>query len=60
MKHKPFLSMPWYKALNDKLEGEPEWVVNVGLLIIVAVSLWLILRGDRLSRTAWFIYLLSP
>ena len=55
----PLPSMPWYKALNEKLEGY-EWAVNVGLLIIIAVSLALIMRGDRLSRTAWLVYLISP
>lgn len=51
--------MPWYKAINDKLEGH-EWLINVGLLIIITISLVLILRGDRLSRAAWLVYLVSP
>ena len=50
---------PWYAYLNKKLEGA-EWAINVGLLIIIVVSLLLIFRGDRLSRTAWLVYLISP
>ncbi len=49
---------PWYATINKKLEGS-EWIVNTGLLVIVAISLVLIVRGDRLSRTAWFVYLVS-
>lgn len=55
----PLPSMPWYKALNKKLEGS-EWLINAGLLVIVVISLVLILRGDRLSRAAWLVYLVSP
>jgi hypothetical protein len=50
---------PWYAAINKKLEGS-EWLVNTGLLVIVVISLVLILRGDRLSRAAWLVYLVSP
>jgi hypothetical protein len=50
---------PWYAAINSKLE-EHEWWINAGLLIIVAISVILILRGDRLSRAAWLVYLVSP
>jgi hypothetical protein len=50
---------PWYKALNAKLEGK-EWLVNALLLSIILISIVLLLRGDRLSRTAWLVYLVSP
>lgn len=50
---------PWYKWANSKLEGS-EWLINVLLIFIVAITLFLLLRGDRLSRTAWLIYLVSP
>jgi hypothetical protein len=55
----PLPKMPWYAALNAKLEGH-EWWINAGLLIIIAISLVLIMRGDRLSRAAWLVYLVSP
>ena len=51
--------MPWYKALNTKLE-EHEWWINTGLVIIIAISVILIVRGDKLSRAAWLVYLVSP
>lgn len=54
-----FPQMPWYKAINDKLEGH-EWLINAGLFAIVVISLVLIARGDRLSRAAWLVYLVSP
>lgn len=55
----PLPKMPWYKAINDKLEGH-EWWINALLLAIVAISIVLIVRGDRLSRAAWLVYLVSP
>lgn len=50
---------PWYGAINRKLEGH-EWWINAGLVIIIVISLVLIARGDRLSRAAWLVYLISP
>lgn len=55
----PLPKMPWYKAINDKLEGH-EWWINAMLIAIVAISILLIVRGDRLSRAAWLVYLVSP
>jgi hypothetical protein len=55
----PLPKMPWYKAINDKLEGH-EWWINAGLLVIAAISIYLVLRGDRLARAAWLVYLISP
>lgn len=51
--------MPWYKALNSKLEGV-EWLVNALLIGIIVVSVILIFRGDKLAKTAWLVYLVSP
>ncbi len=50
---------PWYATINKKLEGN-EWLINTGLVIIIVISLVLIARGDRLSRAAWLVYLVSP
>lgn len=55
----PLPKMPWYKAINDKLEGH-EWIINAGLIAIVVITLVLIMRGDRISRAGWLIYLISP
>ena len=55
----PFPEMPWYKALNDKLEGA-EWLVNALLAGIAILCVVMLLRGDRLSRTAFLVYLVSP
>jgi hypothetical protein len=51
--------MPWYKAVNKALEGR-EWIADIGLLVVVGLSVLLLLRGDRLQRMAWFVYLVSP
>ena len=50
---------PWYAAINEKLEVH-EWWINTGLVIIIAISVILIVRGDRLSRASWLVYLVSP
>jgi hypothetical protein len=50
---------PWYKPLNQKLEGV-EWLVNASLLVIIAICIFLLVRGDRLAKTAFLVYLVSP
>ncbi len=50
---------PWYKAINDRLEGS-EWLVNTLLVIVVVVSIFLLLQKDRVAKTTWLIYLVSP
>lgn len=55
----PIPSMPWYKAINKKLEGR-EWLINAGIVAVVLISILLIMRGDRVSRAAWLVYLVSP
>ncbi len=55
----PLPKMPWYKALNDKLEGH-EWLISALILSIIAISVLVLLRGDRVAKTAWLVYLISP
>lgn len=55
----PLPTMPWYKALNKRLEGS-EWLVNAGIVAVIALSAMLLLRADRVAKTAWFVYLISP
>lgn len=50
---------PWYGAVDKKLK-EAEWLINPMLIGIIVISLLLLLRGDRVSRTAWLVYLISP
>jgi len=50
---------PWYGAVNKKLEGA-EWLINPLLIGIAVITIVLLVRGDRVSRTAWLVYLLSP
>jgi hypothetical protein len=52
-------SPPWYKALNEKLVGS-EGLVNAVLLMIIAVSVILFFSKDRVLKTAWLVYLISP
>jgi hypothetical protein len=52
-------TMPWYSAINKKLEGV-EWLVNALLIGIIVVSIVMLVRGDRVAKTAWFVYLISP
>lgn len=50
---------PWYKKLNEMLlPVQP--VVIVGLVLVVLVSVVLLVKGDKVQRTAWFVYLVSP
>jgi len=51
--------MPWYKSINRKLEGV-EWLVDLILIGVIVLSIILVLRGDRITKTAWVVYLISP
>ena len=50
---------PWYKPLNQKLE-RLEWLVNALLIIIIVLCVVALVRGDRLQKTAFLVYLVSP
>lgn len=53
------ITPPWYKKLNDiLLPVQP--VVWFGLLLFIGISVYLLVRGDKVQRTAWFVYLVSP
>lgn len=51
--------LPWYEPLNRRLEGS-EWLVNALLVLIILISVYLILNKDRVAKTAWLVYLVSP
>lgn len=51
--------MPWYDALNAKLTPLQPLVI-LGLAVIVGLSVYFILKGDKVARTAFFVYLISP
>lgn len=55
----PIPEMPWYKAINKKLEGS-EWLVSALLVTIVVLIIILLIRGDRVAKTAFLVYLISP
>lgn len=50
---------PWYNWVNKKLSSV-EGLTNVVLIGIVVISIFLILKGDRVAKTAWVVYLISP
>ena len=50
---------PWYGTLERKLEGV-EWLTDAILIGIICVSVYLLLKGDRVLKTAWAVYLVSP
>lgn len=52
-------SMPWYARANNLLEGH-EWLINASLVALVVLTLILLARGDRVTRAAWLVYLVSP
>jgi hypothetical protein len=52
-------SPPWYKALNEKLSGSAG-LVDAILLMIIAVSICLFFSKNRVLKTAWLVYLISP
>ena len=52
-----------YKGLYKRIEKElmpTQWLVIVGLLVIIGISGYLIVKGDNVKRTAWLVYLFMP
>jgi len=50
---------PWYKWANRKLEGS-EWLVDWALLAVIAITILLLVKGDRVMKTTWLVYLALP
>jgi hypothetical protein len=50
---------PWYKPINDKLAGV-EWLVDAILIITIFLCIIALVKGDRLTKTAFVVYLVSP
>lgn len=50
---------PWYDYLNKRLEGS-DWLVNAILITIIIVSVVMMIRNDRVAKTSWAVYLMSP
>jgi hypothetical protein len=53
------IKMPWYDSINKKLLP-CQLFVDILLISIIIVSLWLIIKGKPLTKTAWLTYLISP
>ena len=53
------ISMPWAKPVNDFLQPM-EGVVVIGLVLVVLVTVWVILRGNAAGKTAWLTWLMIP
>jgi hypothetical protein len=50
---------PWYKPLNEKLAGV-EWLADALLIVVIVLCVILLIRGDRIAKTAFVVYLISP
>lgn len=50
---------PWYGWVDDKLQSV-EGLTDVVLLGIIAISIILLFKGDRVTKTSWIVYLVSP
>ena len=50
---------PWYGTLERKLKGV-EWLTDALLIGIIIVSVYLLIKGDSVLKTAWAVYLVSP
>lgn len=54
-RHQP----PWYRKVEEVLLPlQP--VVIVLLLLVIAISVYLMVKGPNWARTAWLVYLLMP
>jgi len=51
--------IPWQDAITNGLKPY-QWAVTLGLLITIAVSVYVLVRGTAISRTAWLAWVISP
>lgn len=50
---------PWYNWVDKKL-ASVEGLVDVVLLAIIVISVILLIKGDRVAKTTWVVYVISP
>lgn len=50
---------PWYKTLNEKLEGS-KWLVDLILVGVILISVYMLLSKNHVARITWAVYLISP
>lgn len=54
-KHQPI----WYRKFEDFLMPY-QWIVSIMLIIIIAVSVWMLFEKDSVKRTTWVVYMYLP
>lgn len=52
-------ALPWYGALEGFIR--PSWPLMVAIAaVIIAVTLYLLLKGNPVLLAGWLVYLVSP
>lgn len=53
------MELPWYNKLKSVV-APTEGVSNMMIVGIIAISLFLLWKGDSVMKAAWVVYLVSP
>jgi hypothetical protein len=53
------IKMPWYEPLEKKLQPM-QGLVLLGLLGVIGVSVYVLVKGDSIKKTGLLVYFLSP
>jgi hypothetical protein len=51
--------MPWYSRV-ERIVAPTETASDVALVLILAVTLWVLIRGNAAIKAAWTVYVVSP
>lgn len=51
--------LPWYDAI-ERVVAPTEPVADLMLVVIVAVTVLVLLRGSSTAKAAWVVYVVSP
>ena len=49
----------WYGQI-EKVLAPTDGIAKLVLFVIIVITAWLILFGNRIGRAAWLAYLVSP
>ena len=52
-------SLPWYSKLQ-KIVAPTEGVSTLVLIGIIAITIFVIWKGDAVKKALWAVYLVSP
>jgi hypothetical protein len=51
--------LPWYNKLRETV-APTEPITNFFLILVIAISIVILIKGDAAMKALWVVYLVSP